>query len=69
MGILHHLPSAKFTLKSKGRYEPLANLMFESFRNFLLQVELWLLRLMLKPLPSVSLSVTVSEDTEIITVK
>lgn len=69
MGVLHHLPPARFTSKSKDRYEPLTNLMFEPFRNSRLQVELWLLHLMLKPLPSVSLSVTVSEDTEVIKVK
>lgn len=46
--------------------KPLTKLVLESFRNSLLQVELWLLVLKLKPSPSVPPGATAPEGTEVI---
>lgn len=71
MGVLYHLPSARFPLKSKDRYGPLTNLMFEPFRNSLLQVELGVGPLSYIEALAFRISEceTVSEDTEIVMVK
>lgn len=67
MGVPRHLPSARFPLRSKDRYGPLTNLMFEPFRNFLLQVELCVDSLSYVEALAFSISEcgTMSEDIEV----